>query len=82
MVNYWQGRVFMTINSCGYTLGPLIMPPTNRRDQRAGAIFKVYIHNHKGRQRHAMMRRHAAIRARRANPAWSRTFDAHAFFSW
>ncbi|KAJ7265061.1 hypothetical protein C8J57DRAFT_1470187 [Mycena rebaudengoi] len=51
------------------------MPPANRHDQRAGAFFKAYIRNHKGRQHREMMRRRAAIRARRANPTLSRTFD-------
>ncbi|KAJ6606770.1 hypothetical protein B0H10DRAFT_2228605 [Mycena sp. CBHHK59/15] len=45
------------------------MPLAARRAQRAGALWKSYIRNHKGRQRRALLRRRAAARARQANPA-------------
>ncbi|KAJ7194117.1 hypothetical protein GGX14DRAFT_404899 [Mycena pura] len=45
------------------------MPLAARRAQRAGALWKSYIQNHKGRHRRALLRRRAAARARQANPA-------------
>ncbi|KAJ7102062.1 hypothetical protein C8R44DRAFT_887829 [Mycena epipterygia] len=52
------------------------MPPATQHAEHAGALLKFYIRNHKGRQRRALLRRCAAVRAHCENPrlGWS-TFD-------